>query len=539
MAANVFELQAARARHGATRRRRLPVQGPGLLRRRGRRVLLRARAARRRARRPPHRRPADRDRRRRRAAASPPCCAPGCSPRWRPACCPGSERWPIARAAARRAPAARSSSAVSPTATAGRSSPSTSSRSSSPPAATRRERAAFADALVRRAPGPARDRAGRGPRRLLRALRGVPGARRASWRRATCSSGRCAATSCAARSSCRRGAPGCEVEPELADALLADVEGRPGALPLLSTALLELWQHRDGRRLRMSAYEQAGGVQGAVARLAERAYERLEPGAACGGAPDPAAARRRRRRGRRPPPRSRWTSSTATTARSSPCSPTSAWSRSARTRSRWRTRRCCANGRGCAAGSRRTRRAGGCTRTCARPRAAGRTRGAIPGELYRGARLAAALEWVGRARRRAQRRRARLRRREPRGEPALAAPAASGRRRPRRAARAGARRRRGRARPARAAPAREATAAEAQRLGARALVEDDLDLSLLLARQGVALDDTPQTRGNLLAALLKTPGRDRRAARRRRSRDRPRRSARTSARWPSSTPTAR
>ena len=35
----------------------------------------------------------------------------------------------------------------------------------------------------------------------------------------------------------------------------------------------------------------------------------------------------------------------------------------------------------------------------------------------------------------------------------------------------------------------EATAADAQRLGARALVEDDLDRSLLLARQGVALDD--------------------------------------------------
>ena len=50
-----------------------------------------------------------------------------------------------------------------------------------------------------------------------------------------------------------------------------------------------------------------------------------------------------------------------------------------------------------------------------------------------------------------------------------------------------------------------ATAADAQRLGARALVEDDLDLSLLLARQGVALDDSPQTRGNLLAALLKSP----------------------------------
>src|SRR4029079_932515 len=61
------------------------------------------------------------------------------------------------------------------------------------------------------------------------------------------------------------------------DALIADVESEPGALPLLSTSLLELWQHRDGRTLRMSAYEQAGGAQGAVARTAERACERLGP----------------------------------------------------------------------------------------------------------------------------------------------------------------------------------------------------------------------------------------------------------------------
>ena len=83
---------------------------------------------------------------------------------------------------------------------------------------------------------------------------------------------------------------GLRVEPELVDALLADVEGEPGALPLLSTALLELWQRRDGRRLRMSAYERTGGVRGAVARLAEGAYERLDAGPARGRAPDPAAA---------------------------------------------------------------------------------------------------------------------------------------------------------------------------------------------------------------------------------------------------------
>ena len=69
---------------------------------------------------------------------------------------------------------------------------------------------------------------------------------------------------------------GLRVEPELTDALVADVEGEPGALPLLSTALLELWQQRDGRRLRHAAYEHTGGVRGAVARLAEDAYGQLD-----------------------------------------------------------------------------------------------------------------------------------------------------------------------------------------------------------------------------------------------------------------------
>lgn len=69
---------------------------------------------------------------------------------------------------------------------------------------------------------------------------------------------------------------GLHVEPNVADALIADVDGEPGGLPLLSAALVELWQHRDGRALRLVDYERAGGVHGAVARLAERAYERLD-----------------------------------------------------------------------------------------------------------------------------------------------------------------------------------------------------------------------------------------------------------------------
>ena len=69
---------------------------------------------------------------------------------------------------------------------------------------------------------------------------------------------------------------GLRVEPELTAALLADVEGEPGALPLLSTALLELWQRREGRRLALAGYERSGGVRGAVARLAETAFRQLD-----------------------------------------------------------------------------------------------------------------------------------------------------------------------------------------------------------------------------------------------------------------------
>ncbi len=69
---------------------------------------------------------------------------------------------------------------------------------------------------------------------------------------------------------------GLYVDPELVDALVEDVQGEPGALPLLSTALLELWQRREGRRLRHASYESAGGVRGAVARLGEHAFGQLD-----------------------------------------------------------------------------------------------------------------------------------------------------------------------------------------------------------------------------------------------------------------------
>ena len=47
--------------------------------------------------------------------------------------------------------------------------------------------------------------------------------------------------------------------------------------------------------------------------------------------------------------------------------------------------------------------------------------------------------------------------------------------------------------------------ADAQRISQQALGEDDLARSLLLAREGLALADSPITRGDLLAALLRRP----------------------------------
>lgn len=69
---------------------------------------------------------------------------------------------------------------------------------------------------------------------------------------------------------------GLRVESALVDALVDEVAEEPGGLPLLSTALVELWQARDGGWLRLEAHERTGGVRGAVTRLAETSFGRLE-----------------------------------------------------------------------------------------------------------------------------------------------------------------------------------------------------------------------------------------------------------------------
>ena len=80
---------------------------------------------------------------------------------------------------------------------------------------------------------------------------------------------------------------GLAFEPGLVDLILDDIgsenssdgqeagQGEPGALPLLSHALLETWKRRDGNILSLSGYAESGGVKGAIAQTAESTYVQL------------------------------------------------------------------------------------------------------------------------------------------------------------------------------------------------------------------------------------------------------------------------
>ncbi|WP_404793163.1 nSTAND1 domain-containing NTPase [Streptomyces tendae] len=81
-------------------------------------------------------------------------------------------------------------------------------------------------------------------------------------------------------------AVGMELEPGLAELIVREVstDGPQGAhdagvLPLLSHALLATWQRRKAGRLTLAGYRAAGGIQGAVAATAERAWSGLDPAA--------------------------------------------------------------------------------------------------------------------------------------------------------------------------------------------------------------------------------------------------------------------
>jgi WD40 repeat protein/tRNA A-37 threonylcarbamoyl transferase component Bud32 len=311
------------------------------------------------------------------------------------------------------------------------------------------------------------------------------------------------------------GRVGLRAEPELVDALVDDVEGEPGALPLLSTALLELWQKRRDNTLAVAAYWESGRVHGAIARLAESVYERIADerkplvraimlrlvGEGEGHAP----VRRRAPLAELDLERNPDVASVLDTL---------ADSRLVTIGERWvevaheallrewpRLREWIAED----ADWRRLRHH--ITEAATEWHAAGHDQG----ELYRGARLAAALDWaadhtldlnelerefITESREVAERESRRARRTNRRlrallaGVVVLLAAAVTG----------------GVLAAVQSDEARDAETAQlAQRLGAQALVEEDLDRSLLLARQAVAIDDSPQTRSYLLAGLLRAP----------------------------------
>ena len=70
---------------------------------------------------------------------------------------------------------------------------------------------------------------------------------------------------------------GLHVEQGLIDVLMTEVQDQPGALPLLSHALVETWRRRDGNVLTLEGYRASGGIRGAVARSADRVYDSLDP----------------------------------------------------------------------------------------------------------------------------------------------------------------------------------------------------------------------------------------------------------------------
>ncbi|MFI1179669.1 trypsin-like peptidase domain-containing protein [Streptomyces sp. NPDC020799] len=67
--------------------------------------------------------------------------------------------------------------------------------------------------------------------------------------------------------------PGVHYEPHLVDRILADTSSEPGALALLGFTLDLLWQHQTGGLLTHQAYEELGGVSGALGAYADEAWK--------------------------------------------------------------------------------------------------------------------------------------------------------------------------------------------------------------------------------------------------------------------------
>ncbi|MDH5371703.1 MAG: BMP family ABC transporter substrate-binding protein, partial [Acidimicrobiia bacterium] len=65
---------------------------------------------------------------------------------------------------------------------------------------------------------------------------------------------------------------GVPVDSDLVGAIVSDVAGQPGALPLFQYSLTEMFQRRDGGPLTVAAYQRLGGLKGALVGRAERIF---------------------------------------------------------------------------------------------------------------------------------------------------------------------------------------------------------------------------------------------------------------------------
>jgi WD40 repeat protein len=318
------------------------------------------------------------------------------------------------------------------------------------------------------------------------------------------------------------GRAGLRVEPALTQAMVADVAGEPGGLPLLSTALLEGWERRQGRTLTLVGYREAGGVHGAVARLAERAWLTLGPDEQAaarrlllrlaGPGEGAAVTRRRVALAELEPERDQPTARAleVLTARRllTASEATVEVAHEALLREWPRLRGWLEEDVQGRAMHRHL------TQAAAEWHEAGRD----PGELYRGARLTGTLDW-------ARDHRADLNDLERQFLDASQAAAereiADARQRAQQEARTSRRLRGllvglavvlvlalvagGFALVQRGRAERSALVAESRRLGAQALLQGDLDRSLLLAAEAVRLDDSVDTHSALLSSLLRSP----------------------------------
>ena len=70
---------------------------------------------------------------------------------------------------------------------------------------------------------------------------------------------------------------GLRLEAGLVDLLVREVEGEPGALPLLSHVLRETWERREGATLTVESYQRSGGIRESVAQSAEEVVRTLTP----------------------------------------------------------------------------------------------------------------------------------------------------------------------------------------------------------------------------------------------------------------------